>query len=51
MLDFEPQGITFKDDKTKDRWRVNKVYSTKCQYAEIDKRWGLTLPKSQRTER
>lgn len=33
------------------KWRVTKVYTTVAEYAELGRKWGLDLPKSQRTER
>lgn len=33
------------------KWDVQKVYETKIDIAEIKTKWGLELPKSQRTER
>lgn len=32
-------------------WTVKKIYSTKIQSQQIYRRWGLDLPKSERTER
>lgn len=32
-------------------WKVERVYSTRLLVSQIYKRWGLDLPKSQRTER
>ena len=41
--------VSFKDEMF--QWTVFKVYETIIESAELDKRWGLDLPKSQRTER
>lgn len=32
-------------------WLVKKVYNTKLDANNLDTKWGLALPKSQRTER
>jgi len=32
-------------------WKVMKVYKTQIAAANLNKKWGLDLPKSQRTER
>jgi len=32
-------------------WLVKKVYETKIDAANLNIKWGLALPKSQRTER
>lgn len=41
--------VTFKDGNLE--WDVIKVYDTKIEAEHLDKKWGLNLPKSQRTER
>jgi hypothetical protein len=41
--------ISFEDDESK--WKVEKVYSQVEDLANIKTKWGLNLPKSQRTER
>lgn len=41
--------VKFVDDKK--YWRVSKVYETKAEFVDLEKKWGLALPKSQRTER
>lgn len=33
------------------RWTVVKAYKTVISAEHLDKKWGLALPKSQRTER
>ena len=43
------QQVSFKGET--DLWTVAKVYKTMAEMAELDKKWGLDLPKSQRTER
>jgi hypothetical protein len=45
----EGERVTFKGE-TK-RWIVWRVYGTISEMADLDKKWGLDLPKSQRTER
>lgn len=32
-------------------WMVKKVYQTQIASGNLNKKWGLDLPKSQRTER
>ena len=41
--------VEFKDDPF--LWKATKVYQSKIEAAALDKKWGLELPKSQRTER
>lgn len=43
------EHVTFKEDER--RWQVIRVYETKLDSAHIETKWGLDLPKSQRTER
>lgn len=45
----EGDQVTFKGETG--RWIVSLVYETVIEHAELDKKWGLDLPKSQRTER
>ena len=45
----EGDVVTFKDDQEK--WTVLKVYSTRMQTKDLEKKWGLDLPRSQRTEK
>lgn len=32
-------------------WTVKKVYETEINHAQLEVKWGLALPSSQRTER
>ena len=41
--------VSFKGDETK--WHVRQVYEEQIDSANLEKKWGLDLPKSQRTER
>ena len=41
--------VEFKDDPF--LWKAIKVYQSRIEAAALDKKWGLELPKSQRTER
>lgn len=41
--------VTFKGDAR--MWKVERVGTILMEVAEINQRWGLDLPKSQRTER
>jgi hypothetical protein len=41
--------VSFKDET--ELWNVDKVYDTKIAACNLEKKWGLDLPKSQRTER
>jgi hypothetical protein len=44
--------ITLKDNPESGEWRVAELYVTRQQSEDIEHRkWGLDLPKSQRTER
>jgi len=43
------QIVKFISDDRK--WEVTEVYKQRIQTVELDKKWGLNLPKSQRTER
>lgn len=44
--------VRFEDDNKQDpSWQVSKVYKTRIEAINLDKRWGLGLPKSMRTER
>lgn len=43
--------VSFIDVDNPPKWKVVKVYKTRLEFADIDKKWGLALPKSQRTER
>ena len=43
------QIVEFKDEPG--LWMVKKVYTTEIAAANLNKKWGLELPKSQRTER
>lgn len=41
--------VSFEDEPG--LWLVKKVYTTKMAAGNLHKKWGLDLPKSQRTER
>ncbi len=47
----EGDQVTFRDENKQGRWMVDKVYETIVTLAELDKKWGLDLPRSYRTER
>lgn len=42
--------VTFKGEDAR-KWLVKTVYTTVQEALDLDKKWGLELPKSQRTER
>lgn len=44
----EGEQVTFKGET--DRWIVSMVYETVSESKELEKKWGLDLPKSIRTE-
>lgn len=39
------------EDSPEIRWNVVRVYKTQIAVGMLQKKWGLDLPKSQRTER
>lgn len=41
--------VTFRGEDEK--WLVDTVYDIHTECAELEQKWGLDLPKSQRTER
>lgn len=41
-------AVSFKNDGRK--WEVVAVYTTRLPAETLDKKWGLDLPKAQRTE-
>jgi hypothetical protein len=46
------QGVTVDLDKNPDdQWTVAEMFSLKTDADDLSKKWGLDLPKSQRTER
>lgn len=45
----EGNTVAFKGEAT--IWDVRKVYDSKIDVEQIHSKWGLDLPKSQRTER
>lgn len=48
--DLKPGNlVTFKDDSK--HWTVSRVYEIKIKADSLQSKWGLALPKSQRTER
>ena len=44
------QVVTFKNDEDR-KWEVRVVYTNEIEMSDINQRWGLDLPASQRTER
>ena len=44
-------GYRVKFEHDEREWEVRHVYKTKLESRAIDMKWGLQLPKSQRTEK
>ena len=45
------QIVSFEGEAVDMLWMVKKVYTTQIPAANLHAKWGLDLPKSQRTER